>query len=279
MSDVDDNDAKIALLASLLEPATYPISEYLEALTGAHGDVALAAEALLLPRIQSAGKRKAGSTLESWLGKKRGVATESVEDNQASDIEKNVAVSTSPSKGKPSSDLLAMFRQSSPSKTKAKTIPQPALLLTSQAAIDRHKLPVTLAQSPLSPALASALYLAMMDESETWDRNRFYLAGKWVESPHTTTVYAREGGGYGERLGAEGQARYFYSGTELGTPNVSRHCLAPATPLSLAGLSPAAQACGGPDRTCGQRRDQRTGEVSLGMGGKVEGEHMRSESV
>ena len=81
-----------------------------------------------------------------------------------------------------------------------------------------------------------------MDESDKWERNRWYLAGKWVESPHTTTVYARKGGGYGERdegeyaagetetsrserrqdgAGQEGaQARYFYSGTELGTPQV-----------------------------------------------------------
>lgn len=39
----------------------------------------------------------------------------------------------------------------------------------------------------------------MMDESETWERNRFYLAGKWVESPHTVCHYSRNGGRYDER--------------------------------------------------------------------------------
>ncbi len=233
MAETDWNDTKIALLASLLEPATFPISEYLEALAFAHGDVAKAAECLLLPRVKSNGKRKSGTSIESWLGRKRGKTINEVIEAQEIAADSRVNAK-SPLKAKPSTDLLSVLRHTSPTKpVKAKTLPQPALLLTSQASIDAQKLPVTLLQSPLSPSFASALYLALMEESEKWDRNRWYLAGKWVESPHTATVYARKGGGYGEQearddgsaeaaaAGGEGKPRYFYSGTELGTPKVS----------------------------------------------------------
>ncbi|EIW69031.1 hypothetical protein TREMEDRAFT_39338, partial [Tremella mesenterica DSM 1558] len=49
----------------------------------------------------------------------------------------------------------------------------------------------------------------MMEESLSWDRNRFHLAGKWVESPHTATQYVKED---------TNGARYFWSGQELQSP-------------------------------------------------------------
>ena len=235
MSVPEDGDIKIALLVSLLEPATYPISEYIDAIAAASGDVAKAAEALLLPRVKSVGKRKAGTSIDSWLGRKTGKTV--IGDEHHS--EPPVVVSrtpSSPSKVGPPVDLLSVLRQSSPTKPlNIKSLPQPALLLTSQASIDSSNVPVTLLPSPLSPSLASALYLALMEESEQWERNRWFLAGKWVESPHTTTVYARKGDGYGELEGEESDARdaetqkdaskiksrYYYSGTELSPPKVN----------------------------------------------------------
>ena len=233
MSNAEYNDTQIALLASLLEPASYPISEYLEALENANGDISKAAEALLLPRVKSAGKRKAGTSIQSWRGKKK---HGDISEDENAGTWRGSAESTlrNPVSRDPATDLLSLLRKESPSKpAKAKTLPQPALLLTSQASIDAHGLPATMVQSPLSPSLASALYLALMEESELWDRNRWYLAGRWVESPHTTTVYARKGAGYGSRGcdireaapedgddPAKRKARYYYSGTELGDPKV-----------------------------------------------------------
>jgi len=73
----------------------------------------------------------------------------------------------------------------------------------------------------------------MMEESNTWDRNRFYLAGKWVESPHTVCHYSRDPSATGtteavekgeEMLeGKEGKkATYMWSGQEIAASRVSQ---------------------------------------------------------
>jgi hypothetical protein len=182
----EDTDTKLAVLASLLEPATYPLEELLEALNESGGDVSKAAEGILLPRVKSAGKRKAGTSLESWLGKKRAgediiVKTPNIKPNGSGD-------GTKDSK---SVNLLDHLKQPTPSE-KTKNVPRPAVHLSNQSAIDSNRLPLSIIQTPLSPQFASALYLAMMEESEIWERNKFYLAGKWVESPHTVCHYARD---------------------------------------------------------------------------------------
>ena len=200
-----DTDTSLALLASLLEPATYSIEELIEALTSSNGDIGKAAEVLLLPRVKSAGKRRAGTSLESWLGKKRDKVAADMTEKSRDD---NLPVSEA-SLSKPLADLSKILQQ--PPKSKPKITPQPAILLASQESINAHHLPVTLQESPLSPAFASALYLAMMKESDGWERNRWYLAGNWVESPHLMTIYARVDGEYGD---ADFQSRFYYSGTE-----------------------------------------------------------------
>jgi hypothetical protein len=213
----DDTDTKLALLASLLEPATFPIEAYVEALSSADGEVGKAAEELLLPRVKSAGKRKAGASLESWLGRKKGTPASRHDRSEACE---QVAQGDQAVKGevKPVTPLSTLLRQpSTPPKIKPKATPQSALNLTSQAAIDAHDLPLTLLSSPLSASFASALYLAMMTESESWPRHRWYLAGRWVESPHLMSGYRRADGGFQDE---EGKAKYYYSGSELPKPQV-----------------------------------------------------------
>jgi len=216
MAEEEDTDTKLAILASLLEPATYPFEDLLEALQGSDGNVGQAAEAILLPRVKSAGKRKAGTSLESWLGKKRAPP---VNDDPPK-------VTTSRKEGVNLSDHLKQPTE------KPKSVPRPPIHLAFQSAIDAHDLPLSILRSPLSPSFASALYLAMMEESETWDRNRFYLAGKWVESPHTVCHYSRDPAATGtteavekgeEVLdGKEGQkATYMWSGQEIAASRVS----------------------------------------------------------
>ncbi|ORY25822.1 hypothetical protein BCR39DRAFT_566183 [Naematelia encephala] len=218
MSDPDDNETKIALLASLLEPSTYPISDYLEALTAADGDVGRAAEEMLIPRVKSAGKRKAGTSLESWLGRKRSAVsrvketTDEERKTSAQSLNNDQDGGTISTRSSLAPDLMSILRQpTTPPKTKSKTknSPQSALVLTSQAAIDAHSLPVTLLQSPLPASLASALYLTMMQESENWESNKWFLAGKWVQSPHLMSSYARSGAEHGN-------AKYYYTGSDLG---------------------------------------------------------------
>lgn len=227
-----DEPTQLLLLASLLEPATYSSAELRSALQSAKGDLSLAAEELLLPKLKSAGKRKAGTSLESWFGKKRGegvhVASEPIVV-PPSPPSKIIQGQAGPSV--PVRDAFALLKSSasSTSTTKAKATPQSALHLTSQEAIDKHRLPLSLLTSPLSPAFASALYLAMMEESESWERHKWYLAGKWVESPHTMSGYHQVGGGFGvdrwsgcadSSTEGEMNPQYFYSGKELPYPKV-----------------------------------------------------------
>ncbi|WVQ78779.1 hypothetical protein IAT38_000870 [Cryptococcus sp. DSM 104549] len=214
----DDTDTKLALLASLLDPMTFPIDTYLEALASSGGDVGKAAEGILLPKVNASGKRKAGSSLEGWLGKRKGKEVKRQPPEEAVDSTapviavaasvKNEVVFEPPKPSLPKVDLMSVLGKPpttfAPPKTKSG--PQPPILLPSQAAISAHDLPLTLCPQPLPPALASALYLTMMEESESWEANKFYIAGRAMKSPHTTSLYMREGGGYG---GAE----YYYSGS------------------------------------------------------------------
>lgn len=229
--DDQDTDTKMAILASLLEPATFPAEELLDTIQQCQGDVAKAAEALLLPRVKSAGKRKAGSSLESWLGKRSSSSSKPQRVNTAPETPPDIGRPSAASAGaikekasKPPVNLLSVLKQPT-TPEKVKNAPRPALHLPNQASIDSHQLPLTLLRSPLSPALASALYLTMMEESETWDRNRFYLAGKWVESPHTVCHYSRDPPIVEqevELLDGKGgrKATYMWSGQEISPPRV-----------------------------------------------------------
>ena len=223
MSEEEDTDTKLAILSSLLEPATYPLEELLDALQESHGDVGKAAELLLLPRVRGAGKRKAGTSLESWLGKKRAPISPTVKTDTTTSLK------AEPVK-REGVNLLDHLKQPTSERTKA--IPRPPVHLPNQSAIDSHNIPLSILKSPLSPSFASALYLAMMEESETWERNRFYLAGKWVESPHTVCHYSRnpaatgttEAVEKGEEVldGKEGKkATYMWSGQEIAASRVS----------------------------------------------------------
>ena len=221
----EDTDTKLAILSSLLEPATYPLEELLDALQESNGDVGNAAEAILLPRVKSAGKRKAGTSLESWLGKKRAPVSPPGKVDSATSIKAD----SSPRK-KEGVNLLHHLKH--PTTERTKTIPRPPINLPNQSVIDTHNLPLSILKSPLSPSFASALYLAMMEESTTWERNKFYLAGKWVESPHTVCHYSRDPAATGtteavekgeEVLeGKEGKkATYMWSGQEIAASRVS----------------------------------------------------------
>jgi hypothetical protein len=240
-----DTDTKLAILASLLEPATYPLDELLEALQSSAGKISQAAEALLLPRVKGAGKRKAGTSLQSWLGKKR--ATDSTDHDippatpppvLAKEVwnESKTGPSTvagTSARPRPVNLLDILKHPTTPEK--AKNLPRPPVILHNQSAIDNHSIPLTLLQSPLSPAFASALYLTMMEESVTWERNKFYLAGKWVESPHTVCHYSKDpppasatgpGTDKGKDIelleGKEGRkATYMWSGQEISPGRVS----------------------------------------------------------
>lgn len=228
----EDRDGKIASLVALLEPAIYPIDDYIAALDAAGGDVGSAAERLLLGDV-GASKRKADASLSSWLGqkvaKRKPTRTFTNEDEGPSlaggqvwtPVDRKTKTVPVDTKGTPAPDKTVRdafeLMRSSASTSSAKpgrSAPLPVLRLANQAAIDAHALPLTLLPSPLPAPLASALFLLMMHESEKWPQHKWYLAGKWVEAPHLATGYAMRGGGYGQKEGGE-EVAYWYSGMPL----------------------------------------------------------------
>lgn len=67
----------------------------------------------------------------------------------------------------------------------------PPLLLTRPEQVAQHT-PCSLHFGILPAALAERLYRVMLAESKAWERNRWYLADRHVESPHTTAFYSTD---------------------------------------------------------------------------------------
>lgn len=75
-------------------------------------------------------------------------------------------------------------------KNKPQLIPKslPPLLLSTPASISSHT-PCSLHYDILPPKLAERLYQRMIEESQTWKRNKWYLNDRQVESTHKTCFY------------------------------------------------------------------------------------------
>lgn len=67
----------------------------------------------------------------------------------------------------------------------------PPLLLTRPEQVAKHT-PCSLHFNILPAELAERLYLRMLQESKQWERNRWYLNDRQVESPHTTAFYTSD---------------------------------------------------------------------------------------
>ena len=67
----------------------------------------------------------------------------------------------------------------------------PPLLLTRPEQVAQHT-PCSIHFGILPAALAERLYRVMLAESKAWERNRWYLADRHVESPHTTAFYSTD---------------------------------------------------------------------------------------
>ncbi|KAL7419602.1 hypothetical protein Q5752_005514 [Cryptotrichosporon argae] len=267
--DQDERDARLAQLLSVLEPAVVEGAACVAALERTAWDVAAAAGELLEPaqagagpagagagsRSGARGKRKAATGLDGWLRKRTdgdGARPDQVAKAQSqTSNEKHTSAleqdrtapkrdtslpepETQPPKREPRPTFdLSTLRPPPPPAPKS----LPALTLTSSSALAAHRVPLALLDSPLPPAFAAALYLAMMAESDAWETNKFYLAGRKVESGHTMASYARpevadhDGNGESESGGEMGKdrlldgpgVRFYYSG--------NKHAVKPYPPL------------------------------------------------
>jgi hypothetical protein len=198
----DDTDTLLALVSSLLARPAPDAAVMLDALVQCNGQVEAAAQLLNAKENQSGKKlgekRKREVNLDDWL-KCSASKTSKTNDPQPNttgaasvSISKMAAVPQSGSSSKPVVDLMSILRQPP---SIQKSVPRlPPLLLANPALVAEHT-PCTLHLSVLPPELACRLFSTMIDASHEWQRNKWWLFDRIVESPHRTSFYARRDDG------------------------------------------------------------------------------------
>ncbi|KAG8217335.1 hypothetical protein J3R82DRAFT_5430 [Butyriboletus roseoflavus] len=116
---------------------------------------------------------------------------------------------------KPAVDLVNVLRPSLPSK---QSVPRlPPLTLFNPSMVAEHT-PCTLHPSVLPPELACELFYTMMDLSQSWKRNKWWLFDRIVESPHRTSFFVRRTNGVDHNESWQEAAQYWYNGRPTGPP-------------------------------------------------------------
>ncbi|KAH8106757.1 hypothetical protein BXZ70DRAFT_997706 [Cristinia sonorae] len=93
----------------------------------------------------------------------------------------------------------------------------PPLTLSTPEMIAKH-VPCTMHTSVLPPELACRLFYTMLDLSQDWSRNKWWLFDRLVESPHKTSFFIRRYPSSSETEGAEMDeaAQFWYNGRQTG---------------------------------------------------------------
>ncbi|KAG9124725.1 hypothetical protein FRC07_010460, partial [Ceratobasidium sp. 392] len=179
------------------------------------------------------GKAKRKRNLDGWLSQRSSNGSKRKKEPQAkaqervcidlsmddSDDEDAIVLlpqpssSSTPSKSKPPISLLSVLRDNTTSTRKLQRLPP--LTLTTPALVSQHT-PLTMHSSVLPPELSCRLYHAMVKASEEWSRNKWWMVDKLVESPHTTSFYARRG--TDKDYDWTEAAQYWYNGRPTAPP-------------------------------------------------------------
>jgi hypothetical protein len=217
METQEDTDTLLALLSSLLPTSSIPYDQalLLDALVETKGDVQDAARFLKSKQEKKRGeKRKRSSGLDDWL---KSPVTKSAtgrgEKSSKDIITDNLDRASSPgprfsskSPTKPAVDLMSVLRQPP---SMPQTLPRtPPLTLSNPSLVARHT-PCTLHLSVLPPELACRLFYTMIDASRGWQRNKWWLFDRLVESPHRTSFYTRKNDGINSKDSWQEAAQYW----------------------------------------------------------------------
>ncbi|KAJ6606500.1 hypothetical protein DFH09DRAFT_1242020 [Mycena vulgaris] len=101
-----------------------------------------------------------------------------------------------------------------------KAVPKlPPLTLSTPALLTEHT-PCTLHPSVLPSELACRLFYSMIDASRGWQRNKWWLFDRIVESPHRTAFFARKTNGIDGDTSWQEAARFWYNGRMTDVPPV-----------------------------------------------------------
>lgn len=233
-----DNDILITLVTSLLDVGHgFSQADILDALVECSGDVEDAAKYLKTAPSSSRGgrvsvltsnapltlKRKRKNNLDAWLkppssgSARSGTSSESLEP-PAQKMRLEVTKPKSESSPKPVTDLMTVLRQ--PPSTDKKRPPQlPPLMLSTPSLVAEYT-PCTIHYSVLPQDLACELFYTMLDLSQSWKRNKWWLFDRVVESPHLTSFFARRTNGLDDNIDWQEAAQYWYNGRPTDPPTV-----------------------------------------------------------
>ncbi|KAG6832684.1 hypothetical protein H0H92_012256 [Tricholoma furcatifolium] len=228
--DSNDTDMLLALVSSLLTVEQPDPTVILEVLVQCNGDVEVAAKILNGSESKSEGtktKKRKRAGLDAWLERpskstkappegtsrteeeeKTNVGTEAFDESSAT-----LSSSSSTSPRRPVTDLMSVLRPP-PSPTKKKLSQLPPLLLTNPDMVAANT-PCTMHLSVLPAELACKLFYTMIDASQTWSRNKWWLFDRVVESPHRTAFFARKDG-----QAMQEAAQHWYNGRMTGAPAI-----------------------------------------------------------
>jgi hypothetical protein len=199
-----DTDFLFALLSSRLPPDnSYADEDLLLAIADANGDVELAFKSLTtsVPRDSSeagssrARKRK-WAGMDDWISASREkkaskveepIGNESVPSGSRGGCVAKIPSPTTPTK-KPV-PLMSVLQSPSPAKPKLPR--KPPLTLATPSMISQYT-PTTYHPHVLPPELACKLYYALLEETKKWEKIKWWINDRLVESTHTSSFYARK---------------------------------------------------------------------------------------
>jgi hypothetical protein len=188
---MDDTDTLLALVSSLLAGPVPDTDIVLNALVQCNGDAEAAAQLLNdRPKL----KKRKRADLDDWL--RKAVALKpSTSDNTSGRMEyKPITAPSSLQSSKSSTAVNLMSVLRCPS-SREKIVPQLRPLMLSNPIMVAQNTPCTLHLSVLPPELACRLFYTMIHAARDWQRNKWWLFDRVVESPHRTAFFARRDNG------------------------------------------------------------------------------------
>lgn len=197
----EDWDFKMATLFSIFESTPERVLH--QALTKAYGDLEQAIPIVLSGQLSASTdttvnnhpkkkQRLVQPRLAAFLGSPS-FSSSSSSSTSSSSSQSTSALISSPSSSAsnlPSLNDRLRWKDSIDDSTKSRERIRP-LVLYNPEDVAKH-CPCTLVHNVLDKDLASRLLQVMMVESETWNRNRWWLFERMVESPHKTSYYAED---------------------------------------------------------------------------------------
>lgn len=179
-----DTDILLALVSSLLTGPVPDTDVILDVLVKCNGDVEATAQRL------NDRKRRKLSNLDDWLQK------DAPKSSTSSDKRKDKTITASRSirnfKSSTVVNLMSVLRD--PPREKVVRLPQLRPLMLSNPTMVAQNTPCTLHLSVLPPQLACELFYTMIHAARDWQRSKWWLVDKLVESPHRSAFFARRNG-------------------------------------------------------------------------------------